>query len=714
VVPSALLFGDTFATDVNPDGGGWPDVNHGADAARQGGVLGPLPYLEQDATASGGPADALTQVNDPAIPNTLLLGDQAAGGQNNAYVSPNQDFAAPGLAVEHLHVAIDPLGPGSSPSTDHWAALVFGTTPGSFVIGAGTGVLVRDTGGYALFDRGTQVSGGNVGPKTDPRQFYAIDFAVEPDTGRFTLSIDGRPLYTGSHGPYATDYVTLEDHTQPADTGAQTDYFADLSVCGTADPAPLTAAPDTTYYVSPQGDDANPGTAPEAAWRTVAQVNRVNFRPGDRLLFEGGATFSGNLSFDSQDRGTPADPVTVGSYGAGLATIDAGGGTGVSVADASDFTVADLRVLGSGFTANRGDGVNFTVDLPGVTLTGVTVTGVDVSGFGQVGVHVTGVNATGGYHGVTVTDSATHDNGYGGLASDAQRDPADVYVGRVRAYHNAGAGITKSGYGFFISGARGVVVEWCLAADNGWLPGNGGETGGIEAIGATGVLLQHNEACANHRGAADGDGIILDVTTDSVMQFNYTHDNDGGGLFLGAEDGRTATNNVVRSNVSANDARRGSVYGGIFVWQDVSNAEVSHNVVFMGPSATSSPAAIRLFRLLGSSVRVTDNLFLTTGGVPLVSYDGAGTDLLFQGNHYWAGGGAFQIQWLGTSYHSLADWRDATGQEPAGPPRNNPAAGGAPGSPDSLDTLTGYLLPSPSRGGRAGPRFRALAIAWDL
>jgi hypothetical protein len=471
--------------------------------------------------------------------------------------------------------------------------------------------------------------------------------------------------------------------------------------------------PDTTYYVSPQGRNENPGTSPDTAWQTIAQVNRVNFRQGDRILFQGGATFTGSLAFDAQDLSTAADPITVGSYDTGL-------GSGITVADASDFTVTDLTVVGSGYATNGGDGINFTVDLPGVTRGGITVRNVDVSGFGQEGIHVTGVNGTSDYHGVSVTDSRTHDKGYGGLGVDAQKSPADVYVGHVRAYHNAGAGIAKSGYGIYIAGATGVVAERSLATDNGWLPGNGGETGGIEAIGAHRVLLQHNEAYANRRGATDGDGVILDSTTDSVMQFSYTHDNDGAGLFLGAENGQAATNNVIRYNVSENDAR--AALGGIFVWQAVSNADIDNNTVFMGSSSRGSPAAIRLTGFRGTTAHVRDNLFVTTDGVPLVAYDGDGTDLLFQGNDYWSSGSAFAVQWLGTTFPTLHSWRVHTGQERLGghavgyrvnPQLINPGGGGTIGDPDLLNTLKAYQLRRTSLVGYAGLDLSRLGVTWD-
>lgn len=117
------------------------------------------------------------------------------------------------------------------------------------------------------------------------------------------------------------------------------------------------AAP-RTFYVSASGSDAAAGTSPEAAWRTLARVNRTRFAPGDRILLRGGEAFAGTLVFDDE-RGTPARPITVASYGPGRATIDAGAGSAIRVHNAGGFRIANLRLAGSGRTANRGSGIEF-------------------------------------------------------------------------------------------------------------------------------------------------------------------------------------------------------------------------------------------------------------------------------------------------------------------------------------------------------------------
>jgi Right handed beta helix region len=725
-VPSTLLFQDTFDTGAN-HGAGTHDINYGIyGTARQTGLIAPIPYVEPDATAAGGAFDDLTQVNNPALPSTLMLATAPAAGQVFTYVSPVQNFAASGLNVEHLHVAIDPYGPGSSGSTDNWAAIVFGTTAGSSIIGNGTGVLVRAGGEFELWDRSTLVDLGFVSAKTSATQFYTIDFAIDPGTGQYTLSIDGQQLFTGTHGSrYSTNYITLEDLSGSAPQGIQKNYFADLTVSGTSQFGAITAGPNTTFYVSPTGNNHNTGTSPGDAWQSIARINLESFRPGDRILFLAGATFAGNLAFNLASQGSAADPITVGSYGWGTATIDAGPGTGIAVTDASYVTITDLDFVGSGYNSNKGNGIQFTSDLPGVTMQGSTVHYVSADGFGHNGILFIGADGSNDFRGISVSYASTDDNGDGGVNVQAQGNASDIYIGYVQAIHNAGSNMIGSGYGIIVSGANDVVVERSVAGDNGWLPGNHGETGGIEAINDNRVLLQYNEAYDNHHGNSDGDGVILDDTTDSIMQLNYTHDNDGAGLFLFAEVGATSTNNIVRYNISQNDGRQPlfGVNTGILVGGDVSDAEIYNNTVFESPSPASSTVGIVIGGLSdGAAIHVFNNLFVTTGGEPMVAYDGSGTGVLFQGNDYWASGAPIQFLWVGTTYTGLDSWRASTGQEtlngaPVGfavnPRLRDAGGGGTIGNPDDLDTLTAYQLLTDSPMRNAGLDFGQAGRSWD-
>jgi Periplasmic copper-binding protein (NosD) len=89
-------------------------------------------------------------------------------------------------------------------------------------------------------------------------------------------------------------------------------------------PAPITG---TTYYVSPSGSDSNAGTSPAQAWKTVHRVDEATFRPGDGILFQGGATFDDDVlmpGWGAPMSGTSSQPIVFGSYGSGQASLPQG------------------------------------------------------------------------------------------------------------------------------------------------------------------------------------------------------------------------------------------------------------------------------------------------------------------------------------------------------------------------------------------------------
>ncbi|MCB0757938.1 MAG: hypothetical protein KDC01_05735, partial [Flavobacteriales bacterium] len=76
----------------------------------------------------------------------------------------------------------------------------------------------------------------------------------------------------------------------------------------------------TNYYVSPSGNDGNNGTSQATAWKTIARVNQAyTFLPGDKILFERGGVFRGELNLATS--GSQSQPVTVGAYGTGAMPV---------------------------------------------------------------------------------------------------------------------------------------------------------------------------------------------------------------------------------------------------------------------------------------------------------------------------------------------------------------------------------------------------------
>jgi len=471
------------------------------------------------------------------------------------------------------------------------------------------------------------------------------------------------------------------------------------------------AAPKTlaaSYYISAFGQDTNSGTSPAAAWKTIARANNQSLNPGDQLLFQGGTTFSGTIFFDHLEGGTTTNPIVVSSYGSGRATIHGGNTNAFYAYNCAGLIVSNLNFLGSGRTTNHNSGIEFYNDGGGASkmLEFLRVDQVDVSGFGYVGVVVGGWNGTNAYRDVRITHTDTHDNANAGIQTYAQflNLHSNVYVGWCRSWNNPGItnNIGNTGNGIVLGQVNNAVIERCVAWTNGWL----GDAGiGIWCFDSTKVTIQF---CESHRnrtaGTHDGGGFDLDGgTTSSVMQYNYSHDNDGAGFgvyeYVGAP---PHSNNIIRFNISENDGRKNS-YAGMQFWNGASgirDLQVYNNSIFISPPVSGTARAI-LLQTTVSNVFFRNNLFITTGGARLIEAINNQPGVLFQGNNYWSSGGAFSIRWTGTTYASLNAWRTGTGLEMVGtnqaglsvdPQLVNPGGGGTLGDAALLETLTAYQL----------------------
>jgi hypothetical protein len=463
----------------------------------------------------------------------------------------------------------------------------------------------------------------------------------------------------------------------------------------------------STYYVSTGGNDANAGTASTTAWQTIAKVNSRSYSAGDSILFEGGKTFSGRIYLDARSAGTADGPITISSYGSGRATIDGGLANGLYAYNSAGIKITNLKFSGAG-AGNTGAGIIFYCDLANnVKLNYVEISDVEVSGF-RDGIRIGGKNDKSGYNNVRLLRAVIHDNQCDGVRTSgyAMFALSNVYVGHCQFFNNTGdpALTTNSGSGLVLGQVDGAIVERCLAHDNGALCMAVEGGCGIWCHDSNGVLIQSNESWNNHTGATnDGGGFDLDGgTTHSILQYNYSHDNDGAGLamyqFITAG---TWGKNIVRYNISQNDGRKNS-FAGIQVADNgggLSDCEVYNNVVFMSPTSSGTPRAV-WFLSSSTNFHLRNNVFITTSGLPLLDVVGTQAGWMFQNNAYWSSGDAWNVLWDKINFTDLPSWRLYTGQETMNelqlgmvvdPLLLNPGGGVTLGDAGQLESMTAYL-----------------------
>ncbi len=463
-----------------------------------------------------------------------------------------------------------------------------------------------------------------------------------------------------------------------------------------------------SYYISSSGQDTNSGVAPAVAWKTISRANGQALNPGDQLLFQAGATFSGTIFIGAPEGGTLVNPIVVSSFGAGRATINGGNTNGFYAYNCGGLVVSNLNFVGSGRATNHNSGIEFYNDGGGIAavLDFLRVDQVDVSGFGFVGITIESYMGTNAYHDIRVTHADVHDNANAGIQTYAQYSNlhSNVYIGWCCAWNNPGtAGASgNTGSGIVLGEVNNAVIERCVAWTNGWL---GDASIGIWCYDSTHVTIQFCESHHNRTaGLNDGGGFDFDGgTTSSVMQYNYSHDNSGAGYglyqYLGAA---PYSNNIIRFNISENDGRKNS-YAGIQLWNGSSgihDMEIYNNTIFVSPAPSGVARAV-YFQTTVSNIHFRNNLLVTTGGVSLVDAVNTQPGVLFQGNDYWSSGGTFAIKWGSKTHATLDGWRTASGMETLSgnntgfsvdPQLMNAGGGGTLGDAALLDSLTAYQL----------------------
>lgn len=371
------------------------------------------------------------------------------------------------------------------------------------------------------------------------------------------------------------------------------------------------------YYVSKAGNDAHDGMTLVSSWATLVPANKKNLAPGDRILLEGGSRFAGPLLFDSEDRGTQVAPVVVTSYGEGRASILAGAGVGIAALNTAEIFISDIEVIGSGRTDNETDGVSFYLAQVGEHhFQGITILRMVVHGFGRNGIAIGSWNSPSGFQDVTIQEVEVHDNGLSGIVTYAESPRAhkSVHIGYSKAYRNAGSpDVIPSGNGIVLGSVNGGVIEWSQAFDNGW-QGDGGV--GIWTYESANILIQHNEAYHNHTaGTRDGGGFDFDGgVTHSLMQYNFSHENDGAGFLLCQYAGASSwSKNIVRHNLSIDDGRNNS-YAGILVWNSgtgLDEAKIYDNQIVMGNTRFGPPTVLQIRTEGTRHFSISDNVFVT-------------------------------------------------------------------------------------------------------
>jgi len=349
----------------------------------------------------------------------------------------------------------------------------------------------------------------------------------------------------------------------------------------------------TTYYLDSQnGGDQNDGTLPERAWKSLSRVNSTVFAPGDRILLKAGTTYTGQLR--PQGSGSRAAPIVIDMFGRGnKPRIDGEGNVldTLLLENVEYWQVNNLEITNLGPTrANWRTGVRVSANNCG-TLHNIQLKNLhvhDVNGSLDKSTEGCGIfwqckgEKPSRFDGLLIENChvvRTDRNGICGRSRFTDRSknwfPSLNVVIRNNLLEDIGGDCIKPW------GCDGCLIEYNRVY--------GGRqrcedyAAGIWPWSCDNTVIQFNEV-SHIKGAKDGQAFDSDYNCqNSLFQYNYSHDNDGGFMLI-CGPARTGGNvgcvgTVIRYNISQNDKSR------IFhiTGDSVRNTYIYNNIIYIGP-----------------------------------------------------------------------------------------------------------------------------------
>jgi hypothetical protein len=396
--------------------------------------------------------------------------------------------------------------------------------------------------------------------------------------------------------------------------------------CGCARPREIVQSPgNTAYYVdSETGSDQNDGMTPEKAWKSLDRVNRTIFAAGDKILFKAGSRFSGQLS--PLGSGKEGAPIVIDTYGTGAKPLIAAEGKyheALLVKNQEYWEVNNLELTNEGWiswkyrygvrVAAWDFGTMHHIHLKNLFVHDVNGSVRKGRGEGQGIVWENGGEQTKSRFDDLLIEGChlvhTDRNGICGYSEHSERTnwfPSLRVVVRNNLLEDIGG-----------DGIKPWGCDGCLVEHNRLF--RGGQrcpdySAGIWPWSCDHTVIQFNEV-SQFKGTRDGEAFDSDGNCcDTVFQYNYSHENDGGFIML-CDDGSwkmpdSAGNRrtVIRYNISQNDRAR------IFhITGPIHDARIYNNVIFMGKELDIPLFLYTDYNGWSDGIYVANNIFFAEG-----------------------------------------------------------------------------------------------------
>ena len=425
------------------------------------------------------------------------------------------------------------------------------------------------------------------------------------------------------------------------------DYFEVIQDKGEEAGDIIQSPGDTNYYLDSEVSQNGDGSQ-ESPFNTLEEINRREFAPGDHIFIKRGSAFRGLLY--PKGSGSADKPILLEAYGEGEKPLIDGGGryggqqeygaegpfgeaaAAVYLYNSQYWEISDLRVTNwDEDAANRersgirveasGGGVFRHIYIKNCEIFNVrgyrgqdSIWDVDPVGGGTTFFGSRTTHRTGGINFCSYTsrENNASDKTNPGAVSDSEPTIFDDVLIEGNNVENCDAnGITTTNVKGEMDNRdyrhKNVIIRRNsirnvqragivpLYTDGALVEHNKVDTFqqttegygcGIWCDRANDMVFQYNEVC-NGQNTMDGMAFNLDdMTENGVIQYNYTHNNVGGGTMLHVRTNSYNRNNTIRYNLSVNDTHNYAPHQAIVVCvgedanTKIESAKVYNNTFF--------------------------------------------------------------------------------------------------------------------------------------
>lgn len=381
------------------------------------------------------------------------------------------------------------------------------------------------------------------------------------------------------------------------------------------------------YYVDSQyGNDDHSGKSQKLAWKSLAKVNAQTLVPGDQVFFKRGGKWDGQLL--PKGSGSKGKPIVITAYGKGdLPEIAANGKfkDAVLLKNISYITLEYLDI----------SNLDPTVKVQKTGPTGVRILSENIG-------TITNIRLSNLYVHDVNGDNKKGSNEGNGIFWDTQGPkPSNIenlLIENCKVVKVDRNGIRGNGtFGFRTNWFpnKNLIIRGCTLEDIG---GDGivvkafdgslvehnklfrirsrakDNAVGIWPHSSDNTLIQFNEVAYTKNLDWSNDGQSFDIDgncNNTIIQNNYSHDNDGGFMLVISDDisakSRMTTNSIIRNNLSVNDGnKRKRLFNFALVTADT---KISGNVFYNSGLDSVKMELVDIEHGVPKNVLFEDNIF---------------------------------------------------------------------------------------------------------